>query len=69
MIKFTTDIESLTVLSSIKVNICTTDKDSRYVSAIKKFLLNWLYKTFGKRNIVERSFLPIKHTIMAPMGC
>jgi transposase-like protein len=33
------------------------------MSAVKEFAMEWLHETFGKRNVVERWFLYIKHRI------
>ena len=51
------------VLSSTKAKICTTDKGPWYVSAVKKLPIKWVHETFGKRNVVERWFFPIKHRL------
>ena len=51
------------MLSSTKAKICTTDKGPWYVSAVKKLPVKWVHETFGKRNVVERRFFPIKHRL------
>jgi len=48
---------------AIKAKGCNTDKGPWYVSAVKKLPMEWLHKTFGKRNVVERWFFYIKHRI------
>jgi len=51
------------VLSSAGAKVCTTDKGPWYVSAVKKLPIKWVHETFGKRNVVERWFFPIKHRL------
>ncbi len=51
------------VLSSTKAKVCTTDKGPWYVSAVRKLPAEWVHETFGKRNVVERWFFPIKHRL------
>jgi len=49
------------VLYNTKAKGCTTDKGPWYVSAVKELAMEWIYETFGKRNVVERWFFYIKH--------
>ncbi len=51
------------ILYNTKTKGCTTDKGPWYVSAVKGLAMEWLYETFGKRNVVERWFFYIKHRI------
>ncbi len=51
------------VLSSTKAKVCTTDKGPWYVSAVRKLPIKWVHETFGKRNVVERRFFPIKYRL------
>ena len=51
------------VLSSTKAKVCTTDKGPWYVNAVRKLQVKWIHETFGKRNVVERWFFPIKHRL------
>jgi len=41
-------------LYNTKAKGCTTGKGHWYVSAVKGLAMEWLHKTFGKRNVVER---------------
>lgn len=51
------------VLSSTGAKVCTTDKGPWYVSDAEKLPIEWVHETFGKRNVVERWFFPIKHRL------
>ena len=51
------------VLSSTRAKVCTTDRGLWYVSAVRKLPVKRVYETFGKRNVVERWFFPIKHRL------
>ena len=31
--------------------------------AVRKLPIKWVHETFGKRNVVERLFFPIKHRL------
>jgi len=51
------------VLNTTKAKICTTDKGPWYVNAVKELGIEWVHETFGKRNVVERWFFLIKHSL------
>jgi len=51
------------VLSSSKGKLITTDKGRWYRRACKELGLEWRHETFGRRNVVDKYFFPIKHRL------
>lgn len=56
------------VLSSTGAKVCTIDKGPWYVSAVQNLPIEWVHETFGKRNVIERWFFPIKHRLKNQRG-
>ena len=48
------------VLLNTKSKKVITDKAPRYRLASRELGIEWGYETFGRRNVVERAFIPIK---------
>jgi len=48
------------VLLNTKSKKIVTDKAPWYPAACKELGLQWKHETFGKRNVIERAFMPIK---------
>ena len=51
------------VLSSARAKVRPTNRDPWYVSAVRKLPIKWMHETFGKSNVVERRFFPIKRRL------
>ena len=48
------------VLLNTRSKKVITDKAPWYKAASKELGIGWEYETFGRRNVVERAFMPIK---------
>ena len=48
------------VLLNTRSKKVVTDKAPWYRTACKELEIEWKHETFGRRNVVERAFMPIK---------